>query len=51
MHVLMLGQLTGKDYLQLLPEEGEFIAKGQSRRPRSRRLDQGRSHGPGPDSR
>ena len=30
MHVLMLGQLTGKDYLQLLPEEGQFIAKAKA---------------------
>jgi len=26
MHVLMIGQLTGKEYQHLLPEEGAFIA-------------------------
>ena len=29
MHVLMIGHLTGKDYVELLPEEGMFIAKAR----------------------
>jgi len=30
MHVLMIGHLTGKDYSELLPEEGMFIAKARA---------------------
>ena len=30
MHVLMIGRSTGKDYSELLPEEGMFIAKARA---------------------
>ena len=30
MHVLKIGHLTGKDYSELLPEEGMFIAKARA---------------------
>jgi hypothetical protein len=30
MHVLMIGHLTGKDYSELSPEEGMFIAKARA---------------------
>lgn len=31
MHVLMIGHLTGKDYSELLPEEGMFIAEARAK--------------------
>lgn len=30
MHVLMIGQLTGKEYNELLQEEGAFIGKARA---------------------
>ena len=30
MHVLMIGHLTGKDYSDLLEEEGKFIGKARA---------------------
>ncbi len=29
MHVLMIGQLTGKEHTELLPAEGAFIGKAE----------------------